>query len=52
MIGQDEFPIIGSAGRITENVEVKIIDLVTGEPLSAGKKGELCVRGPSIMTGG
>lgn len=51
MIGQDEFPIIGSAGRITENVEVKIIDLVTGEPLSAGKKGELCVRGPSIMTG-
>jgi long-subunit acyl-CoA synthetase (AMP-forming) len=51
MINRDECSRIGSAGRVSHNVEVKIVDIVTGEPLSVGQKGELCVRGPAIMTG-
>ncbi|VAH68770.1 unnamed protein product [Triticum turgidum subsp. durum] len=51
MIDRDECSRIGSSGRISHNVEAKIVDIVTGEPLSIGQKGELWVRGPSIMTG-
>ncbi|PAN41986.1 hypothetical protein PAHAL_8G136700 [Panicum hallii] len=51
MIGREECSRIGSAGRVSENVEVKIVDHVTGEPLSVGQKGELLVRGPAVMTG-
>uniref|UniRef100_A0A0E0EA52 4-coumarate--CoA ligase n=1 Tax=Oryza meridionalis TaxID=40149 RepID=A0A0E0EA52_9ORYZ len=51
MISQEECNHIGSAGRVTENVEVKIADHVTGKPLPAGQQGELWVRGPAIMTG-
>ncbi|KAM3188547.1 hypothetical protein ACQJBY_074133 [Aegilops geniculata] len=51
MIDRDECSRIGSSGRISHNVEAKIVDIVTGEPLSVGQKGELSVRGPSIMTG-
>jgi long-subunit acyl-CoA synthetase (AMP-forming) len=51
MINRDECSQIGSVGRVCHNVEVKIVDIVAGEPLSVGQKGELCVRGPSIMTG-
>ena len=51
MIGREECSRIGSAGRVSENVEVKIVDHVTGESLSVGQKGELLVRGPAVMTG-
>ncbi|RLM57744.1 4-coumarate--CoA ligase-like 7 isoform X1 [Panicum miliaceum] len=51
MIGREECSRIGSAGRVSENVEVKIVDHVTGKPLSVGQKGELLVRGPAVMTG-
>ncbi|XP_051179562.1 4-coumarate--CoA ligase-like 7 [Lolium perenne] len=51
MVHRDECSHVGSAGRISSNVEVKIVDIVTGEPLSVGQKGELRLRGPSIMTG-
>ncbi|KAF7076621.1 hypothetical protein CFC21_081246 [Triticum aestivum] len=51
MSNQEECSRVGSTGRIYHNVEVRIVDIVTGEPLSVGQKGELCVRGPSIMTG-
>uniref|UniRef100_A0ACD6A2Q8 Uncharacterized protein n=1 Tax=Avena sativa TaxID=4498 RepID=A0ACD6A2Q8_AVESA len=51
MVGRDECAHVGSAGRLSSNVEAKVVDIVTGEPLSVGQKGELCVRGPSIMTG-
>ncbi|EAZ39409.1 hypothetical protein OsJ_23843 [Oryza sativa Japonica Group] len=51
MISQEECNHIGSAGRVTENVEVKIVDHVTGKPLPAGQQGELWVRGPAVMTG-
>jgi long-subunit acyl-CoA synthetase (AMP-forming) len=51
MIHREECTRIGSAGRISENVEVKIVDHVTGKPLSVGQRGELFVRGPAVMTG-
>ena len=51
MVNRDECSHVGSAGRVSHNVEAKIVDIVTGEPLSVGQKGELCVRGPAIMTG-
>jgi acyl-CoA synthetase (AMP-forming)/AMP-acid ligase II len=41
----------GSVGRIIPNTEVKIADIVTGEEVSVGQEGELCIRGPQIMKG-
>ncbi len=41
----------GSVGVPAPNTECKIIDLETGDALGAGRKGELCVRGPQIMKG-
>ncbi|XP_062211412.1 4-coumarate--CoA ligase-like 7 [Phragmites australis] len=51
MIDREECSRLGSAGRVSENAEVKIVDHVNGQPLSVGQKGELLVRGPAIMTG-
>ncbi|KAJ1257027.1 hypothetical protein BS78_K233400 [Paspalum vaginatum] len=51
MIGPEECARVGSAGRVNENVEVKVVDPATGEPLSVGQKGELLVRGPAVMSG-
>ncbi|CAN6371749.1 unnamed protein product [Urochloa humidicola] len=51
MIGREECTRIASTGRVSENVEVKIVDPVTAKPLSVGQKGELLVRGPAVMTG-
>ena len=41
----------GSVGVPAPNTECKVIDLETGTPLGAGERGEICVRGPQIMTG-
>jgi len=41
----------GSVGVPAPNTECKIVDLETGEALSTGKRGEVCVRGPQIMKG-
>ena len=41
----------GSVGVPAPNTECKIIDLETGAPLGPGEKGEVCVRGPQVMTG-
>src|SRR6185295_4477823 len=41
----------GSVGVPAPNTECKIVDLETGAPLGPGEKGEVCVRGPQIMTG-
>jgi acyl-CoA synthetase (AMP-forming)/AMP-acid ligase II len=41
----------GSVGVPAPNTECKIVDLETGAELGAGEKGEVCVRGPQIMTG-
>jgi len=51
MIGYDEAKRHGSVGRLAENMEAKIVDAVTGEDLSPGQKGELWLRGPTIMKG-
>ena len=42
---------LGSVGRALPGYEVKVIDPKTGETLTAGMHGELCIRGESIMTG-
>ncbi|HKU73533.1 MAG TPA: AMP-binding protein [Pyrinomonadaceae bacterium] len=41
----------GSVGVPAPNTECKIIDLETGEPLGPNERGEVCVRGPQVMTG-
>ncbi|XP_068661327.1 4-coumarate--CoA ligase-like 9 [Aristolochia californica] len=49
--GPEEIQRYGSTGRLAENLEAKIVDPETGEPLPPGKQGELWLRGPSIMRG-
>jgi len=42
---------VGSIGIPLPNTDAKIVDLVTGADLPAGKIGELLVRGPQVMQG-
>ncbi|TKY73621.1 4-coumarate--CoA ligase 9 [Spatholobus suberectus] len=51
MVGPDEAERHASVGRLAENMEAKIVDPVTGEALLPGQKGELWLRGPTIMKG-
>ena len=41
----------GSVGVLAPNTEGKVVDLETGEPLAAGNRGEILVRGPQVMKG-
>ena len=41
----------GSVGVPICNMEVRIVDTVSGEKLPVGKEGEMLVRGPNIMKG-
>lgn len=41
----------GTVGNLAQNLEAKIIDPESGNPLPPGKRGELWLRGPSIMKG-
>ncbi|KAL5814992.1 hypothetical protein ACOSQ3_025791 [Xanthoceras sorbifolium] len=50
-IGPDEINQHGSVGRLYELMEAKIVDPVTGEALPPGCRGELWLRGPTIMKG-
>jgi long-chain acyl-CoA synthetase len=43
-------PRSGSVGLPLPGVEVRIVDEL-GEPLPAGRDGEVCVRSPGVMTG-
>lgn len=52
MIEDDELTHYDSAGRLAENMEAKIVDPITGEALPPGHKGELWLRGPTVMQGG
>ncbi|XP_076897300.1 4-coumarate--CoA ligase-like 9 [Bidens hawaiensis] len=45
----DECEHYGSAGRLSCNVEAKIVDPETGEALSLMQQGELWLRGPTVM---
>ena len=42
---------VGTVGRSLPGVEVKIVDVKTGEELGAGQPGELCGRGHGVMLG-
>lgn len=44
-------PRPGSIGTPIEGVEMKIVDLATGEDAVPGKKGEIVVRGHNVMLG-
>jgi acyl-CoA synthetase (AMP-forming)/AMP-acid ligase II len=47
----DETKKYGSAGRLINNLEAKIVDPTNGEVLTLGQRGELWLRGPMIMKG-
>ncbi|BAT79341.1 hypothetical protein VIGAN_02221400 [Vigna angularis var. angularis] len=49
--GPEEMKRHGSVGRLSENMEAKIVDPETGEALPPCRKGELWIRGPTIMKG-
>ncbi|MCD9639758.1 hypothetical protein HAX54_024479 [Datura stramonium] len=51
MNGPDESDRYGSAGRLAVNTEAKIVDPDSGETLPPGQRGELWLRGPTIMKG-
>ncbi|XP_076053182.1 luciferin 4-monooxygenase-like isoform X2 [Oratosquilla oratoria] len=42
---------VGATGRVLPYVELKIVDVETGEMLGENAEGEVCVRGPAIMIG-
>ncbi|GMY15065.1 4-coumarate--CoA ligase-like 9 [Fagus crenata] len=50
-VGPEESQRYGSVGRLAENMEAKIVDPATGEALPPGQKGELWLRGPTVMKG-
>ena len=41
----------GSVGLPVFDTECKVVDLVTGEDLAPGEKGEICIKGPQVMQG-
>jgi len=41
----------GSCGRPFDGVEVRIVDIDSGQPLEPGQQGEIAVRGPNLMRG-
>ncbi|KAA8542153.1 hypothetical protein F0562_023305 [Nyssa sinensis] len=51
MLGPDESKRHGSVGRLADNMEAKIVDPATGEALAPEQRGELWLRGPTIMKG-
>jgi fatty-acyl-CoA synthase len=42
---------VSTVGRAHEDVEIKIVDPATGEPVPPGVQGELCTRGYLVMKG-
>lgn len=49
--GPEETLVHGSVGRLGSSLEARIVDPVTGESLPPGQRGELWLRGPTIMKG-
>ncbi|KAK7074614.1 hypothetical protein SK128_002957 [Halocaridina rubra] len=42
---------LGSCGKLVPYVSAKLVDLETGASLPPGKKGELCIKSPAMMSG-
>lgn len=51
MLRPEETKKYGSAGRLDQNREAKIVDPDSKEALAPGQRGELWIRGPAIMKG-
>ncbi|TVU43240.1 hypothetical protein EJB05_09688, partial [Eragrostis curvula] len=49
--GPEECKAYGSVGKLASHVEAKVVHPATGEALRPGQRGELWMRGPSIMKG-
>ena len=49
--GPEESLVYGSTGRIGFNLEAQIVDPSSGQSLPPGQRGELWLRGPTIMKG-
>lgn len=47
----EETDVLGSVGRISVTLEARIVDLDSGGALPPGHRGELWLRGPTIMKG-
>lgn len=41
----------GSSGRPLPGTTIKVVDALTGETLPLGERGEICVKGPTLMLG-
>ncbi len=39
---------VGYCGQLLPNIEAKILDLETNEPMGPGQRGELVVKSPSV----
>ncbi|KAF9110251.1 hypothetical protein BGX27_006594 [Mortierella sp. AM989] len=50
-LGLYEEIIIGSAGQIVPNQEVRVVNPETGQDVELGDRGEVWVRGPNVMKG-
>ena len=50
-IEAEEMNNVASVGKLAENMEAKIVDPVSGQPLPPGQRGELWLRGPFVMKG-
>lgn len=42
---------VGTVGAVLPEIEVKLVDPETGNPVAIGERGELCCRGYNIMKG-
>lgn len=49
--GVDDAVHAGSAGKVLPGMTIKIVDPVTRLPVPLGQKGEMCIKGPTLMTG-
>ncbi|RMG49591.1 MAG: long-chain fatty acid--CoA ligase [Acidobacteria bacterium] len=43
--------VAGSVGTPIEGVDMKVVDLQTGESLGPHQLGEMCIKGPNVMKG-
>lgn len=50
-MGEEATNRAGTTGKLIAGVEAKVVDPLTGLPLSPGQQGELWLKGPSIMKG-